>query len=824
MRGENSCMRWDSKKSLQLIQGVWEERQTQFLVYFLFFISNCLNLLFQISDKNSFYLILMIIAFSFLTLELIKNNFLYSSKERLNLFLLFGFYQIFSFFIGLSLNIPDIDREYISTNLYPIFQINYLSPILFIFIGIFLIFNWKSQIEHVFQLKQYNQVINQNLILSQFFVSFLVSDTKFVRIVLDSSFLLAGEKNITFSSTLNFLILYIVLSFLSYYFINGSEKLIKNRVGMSSTWSSSILLAIVFNYYLQYGIRTTDYFVPLFELQLSAFLFQVLIIASIYLLIYLLINRFLLSTLLIVSSSTIFIIANNLKYEMRQEPILPSDLSWLRQLFLIFSFVDVSFIISGLIGIGLICLLFYFFKNKLWVGKPFLKWKERVTVTVIISSMLMFTTYSISSLGNGEELNIPIISTLYKTVNIDWLGNTVNANVKSLSYVWVRQMVTSVMEKPAGYSLAKIEEIEQKYKSVAESINKSRKNNIEDQTVIYILSESFSQPDRIPGTESSRELTPFINSLQPSIPNGLMLSDGYGGGTANMEFQSLTGLAMYNMSPSVSTIYTEIATSMRFIPSISDQFSASNRIAIHLESGNNYSRNIIYNMLEFDRFIGTSNTDTTAKNIKKEGLYPSDASTYQYILDSLTNEPQFYSVITMQNHVPWSAGLPEDISVTNSEFNKEENESLTSYGRLLNRTDDATREFFNQLSKLDEKVTVVFYGDHLPGLYKSENFESDPSLQFKTDYFIWSNFETENKDWSLLRASDFTAALLDTTDSKVSPYYALLTQVMKYSTMDEEEWPEEATEIMNDYKMVEYDLLKTKGYLSKDSDFFKIGD
>ncbi|HFI0114224.1 TPA: LTA synthase family protein [Streptococcus suis] len=817
-------MRWDSKKILQLIQGVWEERQTQFLVYFLFFISNCLNLLFQISDKNSFYLILMIIAFSFLTLELIKNNFLYSSKERLNLFLLFGFYQIFSFFIGLSLNIPDIDREYISTNLYPIFQINYLSPILFIFIGIFLILNWKSQIEHVLKLKQYNQVINQNVILSQFFVSFIVSDTKFVRIVLDSSFLLAGEKNITFSSTLNFLILYIVLSFLSYYFINGSEKLIKNRVGMSSTWSSSILLAIVFNYYLQYGIRTTDYFVPLFELQLSAFLFQVLIIASIYLLIYLLINRFLLSTLLIVSSSTIFIIANNLKYEMRQEPILPSDLSWLRQLFLIFSFVDVSFIISGLIGIGLICLLFYFFKNKLWVGKPFLKWKERVTVIVIISSMLMFTTYSISSLGNGEELNIPIISTLYKTVNIDWLGNTVNANVKSLSYVWVRQMVTSVMEKPAGYSLAKIEEIEQKYKSVAESINKSRKNNIEDQTVIYILSESFSQPDRIPGTESSRELTPFINSLQPSIPNGLMLSDGYGGGTANMEFQSLTGLAMYNMSPSVSTIYTEIATSMRFIPSISDQFSASNRIAIHLESGNNYSRNIIYNMLEFDRFIGTSNTDTTAKNIKKEGLYPSDASTYQYILDSLTNEPQFYSVITMQNHVPWSAGLPEDISVTNSEFNKEENESLTSYGRLLNRTDDATREFFNQLSKLDEKVTVVFYGDHLPGLYKSENFESDPSLQFKTDYFIWSNFETENKDWSLLRASDFTAALLDTTDSKVSPYYALLTQVMKYSTMDEEEWPEEATEIMNDFKMVEYDLLKTKGYLSKDSDFFKIGD
>lgn len=817
-------MRWDSKKIINLIKGVWEENQTHFLLCFVFFISNFSNLIFQISDKNELILFIMLIGFTFLAYVLVKCNFLYSSRERINLFIWFGFYQIVSFFIGLSLNIPDTDGEYISTKLYPIFQINYLFPILYVLICFCLISKWKSEIKHLFQLNFYEQKINKNLILSQFFTSFIVSDTKFIRIFLDSSFLLDSEKRVSFSIFLNVIILYVACSFLSYYFIIGAEKLIYNKIGMSSTWSSSVVLAIIFNYFLQFGIRSTDYFVPLFELQLSAFLFQILIISSIYLLVYLVINRFLISTLLIISFSSIFIIANSLKYEMRKEPILPSDLSWLKQIVLVFSFVDTSFIIGALGGIVLLSLLFYLFKNKLWVGKPFLKWKERSIVFVLISTLLIFTTQSINMLGNGKELNIPIISTLYKTVNIDWLGNTVNANVKSLSYVWVKQMVTSVMEKPSGYSSKKIEEIEQKYKIVADGINKSRKNSIEEQTVIYILSESFSQPDRIPGTKLSRELTPYINSLQTTVPNGLMLSDGYGGGTANMEFQSLTGLAMYNMSPSVSTIYTEIATSMRFIPSISDYFSISNRIAIHLESGNNYSRNIIYNMLEFDRFIGTSNTDSTAKNIKKEGLYPSDATTYQYVLDSLTNEPQFFSVITMQNHVPWSAGLPEDIKVTNSEFNSKENESLTSYGRLLNRTDDATKEFFNQLSNIDKKVTVVFYGDHLPGLYKSENFESDPSLQFKTDYFIWSNFKTENKDWSLLRASDFTAALLDTTDSKVSPYYALLTQVMNYSTMDEEEWPEEATEVMNDFKIVEYDLLKTKGYLSKDSDFFKIGD
>ncbi|HEM3701287.1 TPA: sulfatase-like hydrolase/transferase, partial [Streptococcus suis] len=665
---------------------------------------------------------------------------------------------------------------------------------------------------------------DEQFILSQFFLSFIVCDTKFIRVVLDSQFLLAGEKNISFSFLVNYIILYLLLTISSYYFIKGIGKLIRNDIGMSSTWSMSLILALIFNYCLQFSIRSTDYFVSLFELQLAAFLFQVLTISVLFLLTYLVVNRFLFSTLVIILFSVIFTIANSLKYEMRQEPILPSDLSWMKQIFLVFSFIDIGFILSILVGIGLITLFFYYLRGRLWVGKPFLKWKERSIIIVIVSSILVGTMSSINSLGQGKDLNIPIISTLYKTIDIDWLGNTVNANVKSLSYVWMKQMVTSVMKKPLGYSREKINEIEEKYISIAEDINKNRKNNIGEQTVIFLLSESFSQPDRIPGTKLSRELTPFINSLQANFPNGLMLSDGYGGGTANMEFQSLTGLAMYNMSPSVSTIYTEIATSMRFIPSISDLFPTSDRIAIHLESGNNYSRNIIYKKLEFDRFIGTSNTDTIAKDIEKEGLYPSDATTYQYVLDSLNDKPQFYSVITMQNHVPWSAGLPEDISVTNSEFNSKENESLTSYGRLLNRTDEATQNFFNKLSELDEKITVVFYGDHLPGLYKSENFEEDPTLQYKTDYFIWSNFATANKDWSLLRANDFIAALLETTNSKVSPYYALLTQVMNYSTIEEEQWPEEAREVMEDFKIVEYDLLKSKGYLSKDSEFFKIGD
>ncbi|HEM3701286.1 TPA: hypothetical protein U1D22_002055, partial [Streptococcus suis] len=136
-------MKQGSKKKLQLIQGLIEKRQTELLLYFLFFISNSLNLLFQISNKNGLYLLLMLLTLALLTFQLVKSNYLYSSKERFRLFLLFSFYQLLSLFVGFSLNIPDIDREYFFTELYPVFQLNYLSPIIFIFTVMFLILNWK---------------------------------------------------------------------------------------------------------------------------------------------------------------------------------------------------------------------------------------------------------------------------------------------------------------------------------------------------------------------------------------------------------------------------------------------------------------------------------------------------------------------------------------------------------------------------------------------------------------------------------------------------------------------------------------------------------
>ena len=60
-----------------------------------------------------------------------------------------------------------------------------------------------------------------------------------------------------------------------------------------------------------------------------------------------------------------------------------------------------------------------------------------------------------------------------------------------------------------------------------------------DSTVVYVLSESFSDPSRVPGLKTNKDSMPNIRKIKAGTTSGLMLSSGYGGGTANLEYMGL---------------------------------------------------------------------------------------------------------------------------------------------------------------------------------------------------------------------------------------------------------------------------------------------
>lgn len=620
---------------------------------------------------------------------------------------------------------------------------------------------------------------------------------------------------VPFRSALAIVVTYFCLIYLR----NATKDVIRNKSSFASSFIISLILAIICHIFYQASMAGSvtyfsRYFFP------GAILFQIACLTMLNIIITMIINRQTLSTLLIMVLNASLITANFLKFKYRSEPLTPNDFKWVGDLGMIFSFINPTIaVIVGLAILGLISVYLYI-RKRYFVGIVEKSLKKRL-VTVLIILLLLFGMGTAIRHEKDHKIidGIPLLSSVNNWRNVDWKGYTFVARYRTLSFLWLQQLSKESMHRPDGYSKEAMAKIIKKYKAKAKELNKTRERKISDQTVIYILSESLADPERLSNVTISQKILPKIRNIMSQTTSGLMKSDHYGGGTANIEFQVYSGLPFYNYNSSISAVYLDIAPSMKKFPSISDLYQPSERIGIHPYYGTSYNRNNIYEQLGFDKFL-TLNSKTNPIDVLPEdyrGNFVSDEKTYNLILENIVSgQNQFISAMTMQNHVEWNSPEPMTITAFGNNFTEEENKNLTNYVRLLSFTDTATEQFLEKLKYIDKDITVVFYGDHLPGLYPESTFADDPTLQYKTDYFIWSNYDMEMKHYPLVNSSDLTALMLETTQSKVTPYYALLTEVLHKASVG----GKVDKTVANDLKLVQYDLTTGEGYLTKDKHFF----
>lgn len=771
----------------------------------------------------------ILFGISFALLVVIMSQFNFKKWFPLKLIVSYFIYNTLSYLteITLYLNNPKYKVWNLQKN--PFFRTNSFLVIGILFALTVVLVLLRYHYDRVSNRKRHRDEINENyqyVILSQLLITFIVTDKNFSTLIYRTDNFLYKALEIgkysaqQFWLTNDFLFfLFPLLSALGFLYTKGQRDFVKNKSSLSLAFFSSVTTAIVLNYFLQFSLGRTEPFLGIHFTIPDAILFQILVLTAVIFFVYICINQYWIASCLVLLVSVFFVIANFIKFGMRREPVLPSDLTWLSKPATLLGFVDSSQIVFTVMSLLAIVALSVFGMKFFFKGKIISSWKIQVLLIITIFFSFRNVMSIFSDKENGKiRSNVPIITTLNNYQDINWLGNTSNARYKGLAYVWMNQLTTEVIQKPEGYSKERLAKIQEKYRKLAEVINKERNGYLSDQTVIYILSESFSDPRKISTVEVTQNPIPNIENIMQTHTSGQMQSDGYGGGTANMEFQTLTGLPFYNISQTVSVLYTEVFPKIHDVPSISNVYATEDKIAIHLAGKSNYSRDIVYSRLDFKDFI---TTNTKGVKYRNEGISPSDESTYDLVIENLSPQKgQFFSVMTMQNHSPWLEANPETLDAKGQGFTSEENSKLTFYSRLLYQTDAATQAFLEKLSKIDKKITVVFYGDHLPGLYPESAFKDYPEGQYQTDYFIWSNFDAPKMDYPLVNSSDFSAMVFEQTNSKVSPYYALLTEVLKKASVDKKALEGEALEIADDLKMVEYDLISGKGYLTKD--FFKV--
>ena len=407
----------------------------------------------------------------------------------------------------------------------------------------------------------------------------------------------------------------------------------------------------------------------------------------------------------------------------------------------------------------------------------------------------------------------------------------------------------TVMKEQPNYSKKALDRIVAKYSKVAKEINRNRKNELTDQTIIFNLSESLANPNHLKEISLSENPIMYIDKVKASTTSGLMISTGYGGGTANMEYMALTGLPMSNFAPTIEAAYAQVIPSLEKTNTINNYFEKSS--AIHPYSGNFYSRKMVYQQFGFQKFLYLGSKDKINHQAKiGTNPYLSDKTAYQNTLDIINNtsKGQFINLITMQNHMPYEAYYDNaDKFQVQGDIDDDERETISNYSAGLSYTDSAVKEFIKQIDAIDKPITLVFYGDHLPGIYNNIDVNK---LEARTaDYFIHSNKYARAhgarklSKVNYISPNDFIALTAKQVNAKVSAYYALLTKVQEElpamkvyaykngkspvfvnndgKTIKYRDLSKQQKELYDDLKLVQYDLTAGKQYLFK-TDFFNI--
>ncbi len=385
-------------------------------------------------------------------------------------------------------------------------------------------------------------------------------------------------------------------------------------------------------------------------------------------------------------------------------------------------------IIVAIILFLIICTLIY-------VHGPVYKGKQRKLVS--LASILSIIFIAIPATTNIAQEN---------NIVADYFAN-IAQGYKDYGFVYsfASGVVNWGMDKPESYDEVVVDALMAAVESEKAVTVVTSENG---PNVITILLESFVDPYEYNFMTYSQDPTPFFHYLEDNYTSGYMISPVVGAGTANAEFEILTGMQLQYFGTGeypYKTILKEVED-CESIASVAKSLGYSTH-AVHNNGGNFYSRVNAFSMMGFDSFTSKELMDIT-EFTPNEG-WAEDSILAEEIMKTLTSTegPDLTYGITVGQHgaYPTEVVIEEPYCEVYGLESEELTNQWTYYMHQANKTDQFIQELIGYLETLDEDTIVVFWGDHLPtmGLEDTDMVSGDV---FKTQYVTWNNFGLEEND------------------------------------------------------------------------------
>jgi len=505
-------------------------------------------------------------------------------------------------------------------------------------------------------------------------------------------------------------------------------------------------------------------------------------------------------------------IANYLKFRYFDEPFYPWDTYIIKEAITISTeYLNLPLVII-LTAITLIAIAILLFTNKkirsFFKPKLVKKLIPLATAMIIVNLVILFSPALLSKMGIRQSW---------------YIGKTeMRSNgllVQNLMYL--KNYKDYVLSAPQGYSKKNMQEMSKKLgKEVPKKTTSSVKPNI-----VVIMSESFWDPTKLKNVSFNQDIMKNFNKYK----KGNIISPAIGGGTANVEFEALTGLTNYYFGPGVLAYNVYIRRDTPSLVSVMND-NGYKTIAVHPYFPQMYNRDKVYNFFGFDKFITENDFN---KNTDTKGPYISDDKLVDRILDLLNtgDEPKFIFSVTMQNHDPYIEKYNNvSVKAKSSQLNEEELSILSTYGEGIRDAANSLDKLITALKKSKTPTLVYFFGDHLPRLgtvedlrnvYNRLNPESDTAKKelrtYTTPYASWSNYKKTRAFSEPFSPSHIALEVLQDSGVDHPSYFNILKGLEKDNIYLQKSLcknVDQKNQYFKDYKMIVYDIIMGNQYLN----------
>ena len=315
-------------------------------------------------------------------------------------------------------------------------------------------------------------------------------------------------------------------------------------------------------------------------------------------------------------------------------------------------------------------------------------------------------------------------------------------------YCFINTWLNQGISKPSDYSeeaVAKVVKdsgIATKGVVTRKTSNAAVENDLPN--ILFLQLESFIDPTLFNNIKISEDPIPNYRKLMAEYSGGSLTVPACGAGTANTEFEAMTGLSVKFFGPGeypFKAVLKDLPAES-VATDLADMGYGTH--AIHNHRALFYNRNEVFDNIGYDTFTSVeymSDVEKTPKNWAKDKILT------EHILDAMksTKGPDYIYTISVQGHGKYpEEKMIADPAIQVTADTEEMKNKYEYYINQVHEMDQFVKELTDTLSAMDEKVVLVMYGDHIPALDVTED-DYDAKDLYQTQYVIWSNFPMKKK-------------------------------------------------------------------------------